>query len=270
MTKRKSQRRFVIYKKIINKRDADYADFPETMLPQIKEYLLQSGIKQLYQHQADMFTSAREGKNIVITTSTASGKTLSFLLPVLQEILTKPSTRAIFIYPTKALASDQYRAMLPLVDYFGESKIQIGVYDGDTPVNERRKIRNSANIILTNPEMMNLTFLPNHSSFDFNFIFSNLKYIVIDELHSYRGAFGSHLANVFRRLNRICKYHTSSPQFLCSSATIANPVELATNICGKEFTLIDKDGSPAPQKQYYFLQPPLVREIGRASCRERV
>ncbi len=260
MTKRKSQRRFVIYKKIINKRDADYADFPETMLPQIKEYLLQSGIKQLYQHQADMFTSAREGKNIVITTSTASGKTLSFLLPVLQEILTKPSTRAIFIYPTKALASDQYRAMLPLVAYFGESKIQIGVYDGDTPVNERRKIRNSANIILTNPEMMNLTFLPNHSSFDFNFIFSNLKYIVIDELHSYRGAFGSHLANVFRRLNRICKYHTSSPQFLCSSATIANPVELATNICGKEFTLIDKDGSPAPQKQYYFLQPPLVRD----------
>lgn len=258
MAKRESQRQYVIYEKIVNRRDAVYAEFPDTLSLQIKEYLLQCGIKQLYKHQADMYNNANEGKNIVITTSTASGKTLSFLLPVVQEIFNNPSTRAIFIYPTKALASDQYRAMLPLVDFLGKNKISIGVYDGDTPVNERSKIRNCANIILTNPEMLNSAFLPLHNNHGFNFIFSNLKYIVIDELHSYRGAFGSHLANVIRRLNRICKYYFSSPQYLCSSATIANPIELAENICGKPFFLIENDGSPAPQKQYYVLQPPMV------------
>ncbi|NLC40411.1 MAG: DEAD/DEAH box helicase, partial [Clostridiaceae bacterium] len=256
MTERESQRQFIIYQKVIEKRKAVYAEHPDTMLPTIKEYLSQSGITQLYQHQADMFNTTRAGENVVITTPTASGKTLAFLLPVLQEILTTPSTRAIFIYPTKALTSDQYRAMLPVVDYFGKNKISIGVYDGDTPVNERSRIRNSANIILTNPEMINMAFLPRHNSN--SFIFSNLKYIVIDELHSYRGTFGSHLANIFRRLNRVCRYHTSSPQFLCSSATIANPVELAQNICGKPFTLIENDGSPAPQKHYNIVQPPLV------------
>lgn len=258
MTRKGSPRQFVIYEKIIEERDAVYAEFPDILLPEIREYLSQRGITLLYGHQADMFNAAMAGENIVITTSTASGKTLSFLLPVLQEILTHPQTRAIFIYPTKALASDQYRAMLPLVEYFGKNKISIGVYDGDTPVNERRKIRNSANIILTNPEMMNTAFLPHHSKFGFDFIFSNLKYIVIDELHAYRGAFGSHLANVFRRVNRVCRYYGSSPQFLCSSATIANPVELAENVCGKRFLLIDDDGSPAPQKRYYFLQPPFI------------
>ncbi|MFA5585714.1 MAG: DEAD/DEAH box helicase [Saccharofermentanales bacterium] len=259
MAEKGSPKQFVIHKKITERRDAVYAEFPDAMLPQIKEYLSHSGIKQLYVHQADMFNTAMEGGNTVITTSTASGKTLSFLLPVLQEILSNPQARAIFIYPTKALASDQYRAMSPLVDYFGNNKISIGVYDGDTPPNERSRIRNSANIILTNPEMLNSAFLPHHSKYGFSFIFSNLRYVVIDELHSYRGAFGSHFANIFRRLNRICRYYATSPQFLCSSATIANPVELAENICGKSFKLIDNDGSPAPQKQYYFLQPPFIQ-----------
>lgn len=251
----------LIYERVVPQRDALYADFPARLLPEIRQYLLdQHGISKLYAHQADMFDRVQNGSNVVITTATASGKTLGFLLPVLQDILLDPLTRAIFLYPTKALASDQYRNLLPILQYFGKQKIQAGIYDGDTPVNERSRIRSSANIILTNPEMLNAAFLPHHNNYGFNFIFANLKYVVIDELHSYRGAFGSHLANVFKRLGRICRYYHSSPRFLCSSATIANPVELAENICcGKSFSLVEKDGSPAPEKRYYLWQPPTVR-----------
>lgn len=248
----------IIYSKIVSKREAKYVDFPENLSQGLVSYLMQNGVNQLYCHQAEMFEKAIEKNNIVITTSTASGKTLSFLLPVLQEILANPLARAIFIYPTKALASDQYRAILPYLEYFGENRISAGVYDGDTPVNERSRIRKSANIILTNPEMINSAFLPNHSKFGFDFIFSNLKYVVIDELHTYRGAFGSHLANVFRRLTRVCRYYNSSPQYLCSSATIANPVELSEEICGKKFIEINRDGSPSAKKKYVFLQPPKI------------
>ena len=250
--------RYIIDSKHIPARSATYSDYPEELLPEIQTYLQQSGIQKLYQHQADMFSQAIAGNNIVITTSTASGKTLSFLLPVLQRILKDPQSRAIFIYPTKALASDQYRALKPFLDYFGKDKIDAGVYDGDTPVNERSRIRNNSNIILTNPEMLNSAFLPHHNQNGFNFIFSNLKFVVIDELHTYRGAFGSHLSNVFRRLRRVCHYYNSAPQFFCSSATIANPVELAETVCGKDFVLIDKDGSPAPEKNYALIQPPYV------------
>ena len=248
----------IIYEKTIPDHPAVYDDFPENLLPELAEYLKSHGIGKLYCHQTEMFEKVTSGKNVVITTSTASGKTLSFLLPVLQDILKNPLTRAIFIYPTKALAADQYRAIAPYLEYFGENRIVAGVYDGDTPVAERTRIRQSANIILTNPEMVNGAFLPNHSKYGFDFIFSNLKYIVIDELHTYRGAFGSHLANVFRRLSRVCRYYHSNPQFLCSSATIANPVELATEICGKQFALVDKDGSPAAERGYYLIQPPKI------------
>ena len=250
--------RYIVFSKNVAGRDAILEDFPPQMLPEIKEYLQQKGILQLYQHQSEMFSQALAGNNIVITTSTASGKTLSFLLPVLQQILQNPQSRAIFIYPTKALASDQYRALKPFLDYFGKGKIDAGVYDGDTPVNERSRIRSSSNIILTNPEMLNAAFLPHHNQNGYNFIFSNLKFIVIDELHTYRGAFGSHLSNLFKRLSRICNYYHSAPQFFCSSATIANPLELAETICGKKFVLIDKDGSPAPEKSYKLIQPPFI------------
>lgn len=250
----------IVYERVIPQRNARYADFPERLLPEIGRYLLEhGGIAKLYSHQAEMFDKVQDSKNVIITTSTASGKTLSFLLPILQDILQDPLTRAIFLYPTKALANDQYRNLLPILQYFGKQRIQAGIYDGDTPVNERSWIRSSANIILTNPEMLNAAFLPHHSHYGFNFIFANLKYFVVDELHSYRGAFGSHLANVFKRVGRICRYYNSSPRFLCSSATIANPVELAENICGKPFSLVEKDGSPAPEKRYYLWQPPTVR-----------
>ena len=248
----------IIYEKTIPEHPALYDDFPENLLTELAGYLRKKGIQRLYCHQVEMFEKVTAGKHVVITTSTASGKTLSFLLPVVQEILKKPLTRAIFIYPTKALAADQYRAIRPFLEYFGENRIVAGVYDGDTPVAERTRIRQSANIILTNPEMVNGAFLPNHSKYGFDFLFSNLKYIVIDELHTYRGAFGSHLANVFRRLSRVCRYYHADPQFLCSSATIANPVELAAEICGKQFELVDKDGSPAAERGYYLIQPPKI------------
>lgn len=249
----------IIYNKLIPSREAEYVEYPNKLSGDLSDYLATSGIKSLYCHQAEMFTKAIEGKNVVITTSTASGKTLSFILPVIQEILENPLARAIFIYPTKALASDQYRAIKPYLDFLGVNRISAGVYDGDTPVNERSRIRKSANIILTNPEMLNSAFLPNHSNFGFDFIFSNLTYIIIDELHTYRGAFGSHLANVFRRMQRVCKYYNSCPRYLCSSATIANPVELASEICGQSFVLIDKDGSPSPIKKYAIVQPPSIK-----------
>ena len=252
-------RDLVIYTKTMPAHPADFADFPSGLHSDIRAYLTSHNIPRLYTHQAEMFEKAQKEENVVITTSTASGKTLSFLLPVLQAVLEDPLTRAVFVYPTKALAADQYRALQPFLEYFGEGRISAGVYDGDTMAAERSRIRKSANIILTNPEMLNAAFLPNHSKYGFDFIFANLKYIVIDELHSYRGAFGAHLANIFRRMKRVCGYYRSKPQFLCSSATIANPVELAERICGERFALIDRDGSPAPEKEYRIMQPPEIK-----------
>lgn len=249
----------IIYQKTIPEREPVYTDFPAGLHPEITEYLKKKEINALYSHQAEMFEQAGQGGNIVITTSTASGKTLSFLLPVISEILKDPLSRAIFVYPTKALAADQYRALVPWMEYFGRNRIDAGVYDGDTPQTERSRIRKQANIILTNPDMLNGAMLPNHSKYGFDFIFSNLKFVVLDELHVYRGAFGSHMANVMRRLLRICRYYRSVPQFLCSSATIANPVELAEKICGTEFTCIDRDGSGAAQREYCLIQPPKIK-----------
>lgn len=248
----------IIYNRTIPERTAKYAPYPEDLHPDMADFLRSQGITQVYTHQAEMFELARQDKNVVITTSTASGKTLSFLLPVIQRILEDPLSRAIFIYPTKALASDQYRALKPYLDFFGKDRLDAGVYDGDTPVNERSRIRKHANIILTNPEMLNAAFLPNHSQYGLDFVFANLKYVVVDEMHTYRGAFGSHVANVFRRLHRVCKFYHSDPRFLCSSATIANPVDLAENLTGEKFELVSKDGSPAPMKQYFLVQPPAV------------
>ncbi len=244
----------------IDKREAQLMPYPEEMSPELSGFLMSQGIEKLYSHQFEMFNRALRGENVIITTSTASGKTLGFLLPVVEKILKDPTAKAIFVYPTKALAHDQFRNILPVLEYFGPERIQAGIYDGDTPVNERARIRKNANIILTNPEMVNSSFLPNHSLYGFNHIFSRLKYLIIDELHVYRGAFGSHMANIVRRLNRVCNYYKSSPQFLFSSATIANPVELAENITGEKFTHIYKDGSPRSAKKIFVWQPPYVRD----------
>ena len=245
----------IIYKKIIPGKEPEYAGFPEELHPDIQSFLIKQDIKFLYIHQAEAFANSLSGKNVVITTPTASGKSLCFYLPVIQEILQNPVTRAIFVYPTKALAADQYRALKPWIEYLGEHRLSAGVYDGDTPPDERKRIRERANIILTNPDMLNGSMLPNHSKYGFDFIFANLKYIVLDELHVYRGAFGSHLANVFRRLSRLCRYYHADPQFLCSSATIANPVELAEKICGKSFVCISKSGAGMSERTYCLIQP---------------
>lgn len=244
----------------IDKRHGEYVEIPEEMSDELSSYLKASGIEKLYSHQGEMFKRALRGENLIITTSTASGKTLSFLLPVVEKILKDPTAKAIFVYPTKALAHDQFRNFLPLIEYFGEGRIQAGIYDGDTPSNERARIRKNANIILTNPEMLNSAFLPNHSLYGFNHIFSRLKFFIMDELHVYRGAFGSHMANILRRMNRVCRYYKSNPQFLFSSATIANPLELAENMTGERFNHIQRDGSPGSEKKVYIWQPPYVRD----------
>jgi DEAD/DEAH box helicase domain-containing protein len=244
-------------------RRAELVPVPQEMNQELKDCIQDMGYKQLYSHQAEMYKRAIMGKSVVITTGTASGKSLSFYLPVIQRILENPSRRALFIYPTKALTKDQLRNIVEFVEYFGKHRIQAGIYDGDTPATERSRIREEANIILTNPDMINATFLPNHSRYGFPHLFANLDFIVIDELHAYRGAFGSHVSNVMRRLHRICNYHGNTPRFLCSSATIANPAELAENICHQKFELIEKDGSPAPEKEIHFWQPEYIKEAQR-------
>ncbi len=252
-----------IYSRTLPARSAQYVPFPDSFPGELAACLEQMGIDRLYTHQAQMYEEAMQGKDLVITTSTASGKTLSFLLPVISRILEEPQTRAIFLYPTKALAADQMRAMRPILEHFGKDRICAGVYDGDTPVNERSHLRREANILLTNPEMLGGSFLPNHSRYGFDFIFSNLKFVVIDELHTCRGVFGSHVANLMRRLSRVLKYYGSKPVFLCSSATIANPLELAKEICGREFTQIKKDGSPMGERTYTLVQPPRIEDADK-------
>lgn len=253
----------IIAKKKLKARIASFANIPNQMNEELKDCIQKMGYKKLYSHQAEMYEKALQGKSVVITTGTASGKSLSFYLPVIQRILENPSRRAVFIYPTKALTKDQLRNIVEFVEYFGKNRIQAGIYDGDTPANERSRIREEANIILTNPDMINATFLPNHNRYGFPHLFANLDFLVIDELHAYRGAFGSHVSNVMRRLLRICNYHGNTPRFLCSSATIANPAELAENICHQKFEWIEKDGSPAPEKEIHFWQPEFIKEAQR-------
>ncbi len=253
----------IIATRSINERKAQFVEAPEQLHPELQNWMKQNGYDKLYSHQAEMFEKASAGKSVVITTGTASGKSLSFYLPVVQRILDNPARRAIFIYPTKALTKDQYRNIKEFVAFFGENRIQAGVYDGDTSPNERSRIREQANIILTNPDMINAGFLPNHNKYGFAHIFANLDTIVIDELHAYRGAFGSHVSNVFRRLLRICDYHGNKPRFLCSSATIANPQELAENVCHTPFEIVNQDGSPAPAKYIHFFQPEYLEEAQR-------
>lgn len=263
----------IIETRTLPEREGSYSDIPTVCDSALKECLASMGYGKLYSHQAEMFEQAIEGKNVIITTGTASGKSLAFYLPVIQRIIQNPARRAVFMYPTKALTQDQQKGLQSFVDYFGEKKIKVGIYDGDTPASQRKKIREEANIILTNPDMINSSFLPNHNRYGFPHIFRNLNFVIIDELHAYRGAFGSHVSNVMKRLLRICKYHGNSPQFLCSSATISNPQELAENICHSSFIHISKDGSPSPEKEIIFWQPPFVgydRTIRRSIVEEMV
>ncbi|MDO8678304.1 MAG: DEAD/DEAH box helicase [Acidobacteriota bacterium] len=243
--------------------EAAYAAFPDAIDPRLRAAFESRGVRQLYTHQAEAFTHVAAGRNIVVTTPTASGKTLCYNLPVLDRILKQPSTRALYLFPTKALAQDQMAELHELVGAIGEVGEPIGVhtYDGDTPQDARRTIRTRAHVVMSNPDMVHSGILPHHPRWAK--LFENLQYVVIDELHAYRGVFGSHLANVLRRLQRICRHYGSNPQFICSSATIANPAQLAERLAERSFALVEKSGAPRGEKYFVFVNPPVVnRELG--------
>jgi DEAD/DEAH box helicase domain-containing protein len=249
--------------------EAAYAPFPPEIDARLRAAFESRGITQLYTHQAEAFAHVANGRQVVVTTPTASGKTLCYNLPVLDRILKKPSARALYLFPTKALAQDQMAELHELAaalknagigDVGGEA-IGVHTYDGDTPQDARRTIRTRAHIVLSNPDMVHSGILPHHPRWAK--LFENLEFIVIDELHAYRGVFGSHLTNVLRRLQRICRHYGSDPQFICSSATIANPAELAERLAEKPFELVQKSGAPRGEKFFVFVNPPVVnRELG--------
>jgi len=225
--------------------------------------LSRGGIHALYRHQSAAFESARRGENVVLATGTASGKTLAYNLPVLATLLENPSTRALFLFPTKALTQDQLSVISDQLSVIQElmtdhCSLITGIYDGDTPASRRPQIRKTARILLTNPDMLHTGILPHHTNWDE--FFRNLKFIVIDELHTYRGVFGSHVANVIRRLKRVAAFHGSHPQFILTSATIGNPKELAENLIEEPVTLIDRDGSSRGERHFLIFNPPIVDE----------
>jgi DEAD/DEAH box helicase domain-containing protein len=233
--------------------------FPEALDLRLQQALRARGIDQLYLHQAEAIDHALAGRNVVIITPTASGKTLCYNAPVLHNILSDPSTRALYLFPTKALAQDQLAELHQLADRVGSlggGDIGVFTYDGDTPQDARRAVRARANVVLSNPDMLHSGILPHHPRWAK--LFENLKFVVIDELHAYRGVFGSHLANILRRLHRVCRHYGSSPVFICSSATIANPAELAERLVGAPFALVDRSGAPRGEKFFLFINPPVV------------
>jgi DEAD/DEAH box helicase domain-containing protein len=244
--------------------EAAYAPFPEAIDPRLRRALHARGIDQLYTHQAEAIAHALAGQNVVAVTPTASGKTLCYNLPVLQRILTDRSARALYLFPTKALAQDQLaelHQMAQLVEEEGGGEVGVFTYDGDTPQDARRAIRGRAHVVLSNPDMLHAGILPHHPRWAK--LFENLQYVVIDELHAYRGVFGSHLANILRRLHRVAAHYGASPRFICSSATIANPRELAERLIGEPVELVDKSGAPRGEKYFIFVNPPVVnRELG--------
>jgi DEAD/DEAH box helicase domain-containing protein len=236
---------------------ARWAEFPPGIDGRLTVALAQRGIQRLYTHQTEAISRAMAGDNVVTVTPTASGKTLCYNVPVLQSILNDPSARALYLFPTKALAQDQLRELSGLVNTL-DVDIKAYTYDGDTPADARRAVRAAGHIVVTNPDMLHTGVLPHHTRWVR--LFENLKYIVIDELHQYRGVFGSHLANVLRRLLRICEFYGASPRFICSSATIANPDELAARLTGQPFRLVDESGAPTAEKFILFYNPPVVNQ----------
>ena len=240
--------------------EAQYAEFPAEIDERLRTALGGHGIERLYTHQVAAVEAALSGRNVVVVTPTASGKTLCYNLPVLQTILANPDARALYFFPTKALSQDQMEELHDLVTTLG-ADIKTYTYDGDTPGEVRRKIREAGHVVVTNPDMLHTGILPHHTKWVK--LFENLKYVVIDELHQYRGVFGSHVANVIRRLQRICKFYGSNPLFICCSATIANPRELAENLVQRPFTLVERNGAPRGRKVIAVYNPPVVnRELG--------
>ena len=237
-----------------------YGPYPEKLHPALLQVLRRKGIERLYSHQSEAVKLSLAGRHVTVVTPTASGKTLCYNLPVVHAILENDDTRALYLFPTKALSQDQVselHEMLSLLDH----PIKTFTYDGDTPVSARKAIRQAGHIVVTNPDMLHSGIMPHHTKWVK--LFENLKYVVIDEIHTYRGVFGSHLANVLRRLKRICAFYGAHPQFICCSATIANPKELADQVIGGETVLVDNNGAPSGRKHLIFYNPPVVnRQLG--------
>jgi DEAD/DEAH box helicase domain-containing protein len=243
---------------VIPPRKGKYRDFPKDLNEELKNTLVKKGIKKLYTHQAETYDNSRNNKNVVIVTPTASGKTLSYNLPVIQTALEDKNAKALYLFPTKALSQDQQSELNELV-LDKELGVKIFTYDGDTPSSIRVSARNKGQIIITNPDMLHAGILPNHPKW-IKFL-NSLKYIVIDEIHTYRGVFGSHLTNLLRRLKRILNFYGSKPVFICCSATIGNPLELAKNIIEEDAVLVDNNGSPSGERHFILYNPPLVDPV---------
>ena len=241
-------------------KSAVYSSFPADIDSRIPAALAKRGITKLYTHQASCFETAENGKDYVVVTPTASGKTMCYNLPVISAILKNPDARALYLFPTKALAADQVSELYDLITQMNVD-IKTYTYDGDTPGEARKAVREAGHIVITNPDMLHSGILPHHTKWVK--LFENLKFIVIDEIHTYRGVFGSNLANVLRRLMRLCEFYGSHPQYILCSATIRNPKELADMLTGRDVTLIDNNGAPSGTKHTIFYNPPVVnRQLG--------
>jgi DEAD/DEAH box helicase domain-containing protein len=253
-------KRRIFHVEHIDAREAQYSA-PEIPLDdRLLHALARMDIETLYSHQAEAVDAVRRGENVAVVTSTASGKTLCYNLPVLEALLKDPDATALYLYPTKALAQDQLKALERLASSHPDlgDRMRMGTYDGDTPPNARRKLRDEGNLILSNPDMLHAGILPRHTKW--SRFFSNLRFVVVDEIHSYRGIFGSNVAGVLRRLRRIVRRHGSNPVFILSSATIANPQEHAERLIGLPVTLVDRDGSPRGRKTFVLWNPPTLDE----------
>jgi DEAD/DEAH box helicase domain-containing protein len=253
-------------------RKPSLAPFPDLLHPQLAHALEGLGITALYTHQAAAWELAQSGRDVMIVTGTASGKTLGYNLPILDRLLRDPEARVLYIFPTKALAQDQANALKSLLDRIpSKSSISLGIYDGDTPNNARPGLRARARLLFTNPDMLHIGILPYHTAWaDF---FSRLAYVIVDEAHVYRGVFGSHVANVIRRLKRVARFYGSRPQFMLTSATIANPAEFAGRLLETDFSLVDEDGAERGPKKFLIYNPPIVNpELGlrRSALQEGV
>jgi DEAD/DEAH box helicase domain-containing protein len=239
---------------------AKTAPFPDCVHPKLIAALKQRGITELYTHQHDAIVSARAGNDTVLVTPTASGKSLCFHVPVLSDLLENPDGRALFLYPTKALTQDQYTGLHELIEAC-EADIKTFTFDGDTPGDARIAVREMGQVVLTNPDMLHAGVLPHHTKW--LKLFRNLRWVVLDELHAYKGVFGSHLSNVIRRLRRLCAFHGSNPVFIAASATIANPKSHAKRLLGSEVWLVDQSGAPRAERHVLFVNPPVVnRQLG--------
>ena len=245
----------IVLDRLLPAREPEYGPLPERIHPQVRDGLQRHGIGALYTHQVEAIELAMAGRSLAVVTPTASGKSLCYLVPVLDAIAKAPESTAILMYPTKALAQDQLTELRELSDA-AELDLRTFTYDGDTPPGVRSALRQAGQVVLTNPDMLHAGVLPHHTQWVR--LFKGLRYVVLDELHTYRGVFGSHVANLIRRLDRVCAFYGAAPTYICCSATIANPKELAERLLGRQVECVERNGAPAPTRRVVVLTPPII------------